>query len=284
MITMTQDRFNLSINRYPLDDFEGFTPNEMHGLLYSPYDEKKSPLILSTEIDEHLIYQTEFYNHITQYLDMIRGQQPMKLTQKGNLPRKFCRELCDRDILEEDIVAFKNRPIMREEDSYYIHFINMFTQLIGFTKKRHGTISLTKKCEKYLDTNTASELYQHLFSAYTTRFNWGYSDRYPESWITQGGFGFSIFLVQKYGDKAREIKFYSDKYLRAFPSAIREFHDAIYSSSEEQFQRCYYLRVFRRFLKRFGLIEIEEDAYFHSHNHTIIKKELLDQIIIWKIL
>ena len=26
-------------------DFEGFSPNNMHGLLYSTFDEKKSPLI-----------------------------------------------------------------------------------------------------------------------------------------------------------------------------------------------------------------------------------------------
>ncbi|CAG0977328.1 hypothetical protein METP2_01751 [Methanosarcinales archaeon] len=31
MVSMGQDRFNLATNRYPLDDFEGFTPNEMHG-------------------------------------------------------------------------------------------------------------------------------------------------------------------------------------------------------------------------------------------------------------
>ncbi|MFQ5974777.1 MAG: hypothetical protein ACE5J5_00480 [Candidatus Hydrothermarchaeales archaeon] len=239
---------------------------------------------MGTEIDERLICQAEFYNHIIQYLDMLREQQPLRLTQRGNLPRKFCRELCDMDILEEDRVAFKNRPIIKEEDSYYIHLINLFTQLIGFTKKRHGTISLTKKCEKYLDKNSASELYLYLFSGYTRKFNWGYSDRYPESWIIQGGFGFSIFLLQKYGDKAREIKFYSDKYLRAFPSAIEEFSGTLYLGSEDEFRRCYYLRVFRRFLKRFGLIEIEEDPSFISANHTIIKKELLDQTIRWKIL
>ena len=45
-----------------------------------------------------------------------------------------------------------------------------------------------------------------------------------------------------------------------------------------------YLRVFERFLERFGLIEIEEDASFVSYNHVIMKKELLDQVIGWKIL
>lgn len=282
MVFMGQDRFNLASNRCQLDDFEGFTPNEMHGLLYSTSDKENSPLILNPEINEKLITQVRFYNHITQYLHMIKDQQPLKLTQKGNLTRKFCRDLCDMDILEEDRIAFKNRSIMREEDSYYIHLINIFTQLIEFTRKKQGRISLTKKCEEYLNKKSASELYQYLFTAYSTKFNWGYNDLYPEAWIIQGGFGFSIFLVQKYGDKAREMKFYSDKYLRAFPLAIREFHDTEYSTGEEQFQRCFYLRVFKRFLKRFGLIEIEERGDFLSNNQTIIKKELIDHAIKWK--
>lgn len=284
MVSIDLYRFNLPTNGYPLDDFEGFTPNEMHRLLYSPYDKEKSPLILNPKINDKLITQVRFYNHITQYLRMLKEQQPLKLTQKGNLSRKFCRELCDMDVLEGDRIVFKNRPIMREEDSYYIHLINIFTQLIEFTRKKHGTIKLTNKCEEYLDKKSASELYQYLFTIYTTRFNWGYSDLYPESWIIQGGFGFSIFLVQKYGDKAREIKFYSDKYLRAFPSVMRDFPDTEYSTGEEQFQRCYYLRVFKRFLKRFGLIEIEERGDFLLNNQTIIKKELTDQVIKWKIL
>lgn len=281
MVSIGQDCFNFSTNRYPFDDFEGFIPDEMHGLLYSTFDKEKSPLIINPEINDKLIAQVKFYDHIMQYLHKVKEQQPVKLTQRGNLPRKFCRELCDLDILEEDRVAFNNHPIMREEDSYYIHFVNSFTQLVEFTRKKNGTISLTNKCIEYLDKKSTSELYQYLFTNYSTRFNWGYSDLYPESRIIQGGFGFSIFLVQKYGDKPREIKFYSDKYLRAFPSAIRDFPDTEYSTSEERFQRCYYLRVFKRFLKRFGLIEVEEGDFL-SNNQIISRKELIDHVIKWK--
>ena len=262
-------------------DFEGLTSNEMRGLLCSPYDEDKSLLRLNTEIDNKLIGQVQFYNHILQYLNLLREQQPLKLTQKGNLPRKFCRELCDMDILEDERDYFKKHPLRREEDSHYINLINIFTQLLGFTKKKHGTKSLTNKCEKYLEEKSPSELYRYLFTIYTTRFNWGYFDLYPESTIIQGGFGFSIFLVQKYGNKPREIRFYSDKYLRAFPIVMGDFPDTSYSSGEKEFQRCYYVRVFERFLKRFGLIEIVEGDIL-SDNQTIIKKELIDQLIKWK--
>lgn len=282
---MALERFDISTNYYPLDDFEGFTPNEMDGLLRTPFDESKSPLILNRDIDDCLVTQVEFYNHITQYLDMLRERQPLKLTQKGNLPRKFCREISEHDIFEDTIFGafLKNNPPVKEDDNKYVHIINLFTRLVGFTRKKHGTLSLTNKYEKYLETKSKSEIYQYMFSTYATKFNWAYSDLYPDGWIIQAGFGFSIFLVQKYGDEPREMKFYSDKYLRAFPNAMKVFPGAKVFTDEKAFQDCYYIRVFERFMKRFGLIEIIEDDDFLSGNHTIVKKELIDQAIGWKI-
>ncbi len=56
-----------SQNQYFDVDFEGFSPNNMHGLLYSTFDEKKSPLILANEIDGKLISNVEFNNHIINF-------------------------------------------------------------------------------------------------------------------------------------------------------------------------------------------------------------------------
>ncbi|MCL0033580.1 hypothetical protein M1M99_02040 [Thermodesulfovibrionales bacterium] len=83
-------------------------------------------------------------------------------------------------------------------------------------------------------------------------------------------------VVALYGRKERG-------HLHAFPSVMRDFPDKEYSSGESQFQNCYCLRVFERFLKRFGLIEIEEKGDFPSATEIITKKELIDQLIKWKI-
>lgn len=273
-----------AISNYQIGDFEGFTPEEMHGLLYSPFDPDRSPLILNTGIACESICQVKFYHHILQYLHALRGQEPLKLTQKGNLPRKFCRELFDLKIYEDDIIAkhFQKNPLMKEDDFPYINLINIITHLSKFTKKQHGKISLAKKCHKFMTSGTAPALYCELFKTYITKFNWGYFDHYPESWIIQGGFGFSMLLVQKYGDRARPIEFYCDKYLKAFPGLMRDFPDKSYSSGMKQFQNCYELRVFERFLQRFGFIDIEKKDAFHSMTQTIIKKNLIDQVVKWK--
>ena len=63
---------------------------------------------------------------------------------------------------------------------------------------------------------------------------------------------------------------------------MRDFPDTPYSSGMKQFERCYYIRVFERFLQRFGFIDIEKKGDFHSMAQTIIKKDLIDQVVKWK--
>ena len=275
------DYFKHAANNCPVDDFEGFTAYEMHGLLYFPFDEKKSPLSLNTEVESKLISKSSFYNHIIKYLEHLRENQPLKLTQKGNLPRKFCRELFDMGLIEGEMIISRNQ-ITREHDSLYIHAINVFTRLAGLTKKINWKISLTKKSVHFTDNKVPCEIYNYLFKKYVTKFNWGYSDGYPQSWIIQGSFGFTIFLVQKYGNDARNIEFYSDKFLRAFPSAIQDYHGNIVFSAEEKFQNCYYLRVFKRFLKRFGLVNLVCTGDLLLRKTTITKTELIDPVINWR--
>jgi hypothetical protein len=224
-----------SENQYFDVDFEGFSPNNMHGLLYSTFDEKKSPLILANEIDGKLISNVEFNNHIINYLLKLKEEEPLK-------------ENSSKTYIEK-------HPIMKEEDSFYIRLVNILTELAGFTKKVHGKKSLTKRCSKLLAFESSYQIYRDIFLTYTRKFNWGYFDLYPESSIIQNGFGFSIFL---------------------------EFSDNPYFTGKDQYEKCYYIRTFDRFLYRFGLIDIEKKGKFPSEQRFIMKKDLLDILIKWK--
>jgi hypothetical protein len=281
LINMNDD-FDIDafIGRQPLIDFEGFSPAQMHVLLYNPFESERSPLSLNSDISSSKLEKSKFFNDILEYLNLVRGRQPMRLTQRGNLPRAFCRELVERDILEGDRINFEYKKLWREEDSYYISVIDIFMDLAGLTKKRHGKKTLTKSAEQYLEGNLI-DLYHYIFRVYTRKLNWGYSDYYPDSWIIQGGFAFSIFLVQKYGDKKRKTSFYSDKFLRAFPAAIGEFPGRSYSTPEEQFHDCYSLRTFERFLLRFGLIEIETERDGYKSKMWAKKTDLIDALVRW---
>lgn len=271
------------VNRYPLDDFEGFTPYEMHGLLYATFDEESSPMVFHPEIGIDPIFQVPLLHHVLMCLLLLREREPLKLTQKGNLPRFFCQELYNKGIREHERGIYKQHPIMKEEDSPYIHMINLMTRLCGLTRKYGGKIRTTKKCRTVLDQNAHPKLFQELFTNFTRKFNWGYPDRYPDAWIIQGGFGFSILLVQRYGDVPREVKFYAKKFLQAFPSVLEEFPGDEYFPSEDNFTWCYYIRGFERFLKRFGLIEIQKTDDFSPELYRITKNKIIDKIITWKV-
>ena len=77
-------------------------------------------------------------------------------------------------------------------------------------------------------------------------------------------------------------KFYSNKFLRAFPFTVDDFPDKPYFTGKDQYEKCYYIRTFDRFLYRFGLIDIERKGKFPSEQRFIMKKELLDILIKWK--
>ena len=57
------DYFSLSSNENPKDDFEGLSPNQMQGLLYSPFEEAKSPLSFNSNVDDNMISKVIFVNH-----------------------------------------------------------------------------------------------------------------------------------------------------------------------------------------------------------------------------
>jgi len=269
----------LGKNFQPIDDFEGFSSFEMDGLLYYTYDEEKSPLRLNLNLSESEFLQLKFYAHMNEYIGMLKDFQPLKLTKLGNLPRKFCRDLYDSGVKDKDLWARRGHPINQERDSTYIHALSLLVKDIGLTKKRVGKLTLTLKGEKHLNKEDHPILFQEMFRQFTRRFNWGYNDGYPESWIIQGGFAFSIFLLQRYGDVARPPEFYSEKFLKAFPMAVKEFKDS-YVTREEHFARAYTLRTFKRFLEWFGLVKTSED----EHSLTVLtvkKKPLVDKIFEW---
>lgn len=269
-------------NNTPLEDFEGFTPNEMTGLLYAPFDPSRSCMRLNSEIDEEKLKGSYFVKDIRLYLERIRSLQPMKLTVKGNLQRKFCRGLISDGICSEGGRNFDKWPLMGEDDSHYRLVMDNFTRMIGLTKKRNNRLSLTRKGEKMYKASLR-DFYLLIFENYCRRLNWGCIDHYPDADIIQRSFLFSLFLIQKYGNTKRKTSFYSEKFIKAFQTVLDEFDERL-STRENFLLCCYSLRVFKRFMKRFDLIEITEiksDDHPFMEDNLILKKEPVDDLILW---
>ena len=266
----------MSRNYEHVNDFEGITSYEMHGLLHFVFDSKRSPLQINEKIENEKIKSSKFFCDIKYYLEKIIKEQPIKLTQNGNLPKQFCQDLID-DKIEIDH-WFENKKIRKETDSYIIHLLHVIGKVSGLTKTIKGQLTLTKTADKLLKSDKYSELFFHIFKLFSKKFNWGYSDGYGRFWIIQAGFDYTIYLLKKYGSEEKEIEFYSEKYLKAFPTAIEECNKT-YMKPEEEFRNCYKIRVFERFLCLFSLAKIiGKENYQTGEKKRYAKTELFDEI------
>ena len=264
-------------NLRPRDEFCGLSPDQMCNFLYVPFD--------STEI---VTFSDNFPNPpaaraftLVLLLADACGDKGLKATAKGYLPAQFCREAAIVSLGEKGHRELNfGSKVRKELDFYELHVVRLAARMAGLIRKYQGRFLRTKKCEKYLSSSSNGKLYLELFTAFTRKFNWAYSDRYEDLSIIQEAFLFSLFLIHRFGDEFRCPTFYEEKFLQAFPTALDAVSDPVYGSKEEQLKRCYSLRTMKRFAHFFGLIELDGDyPRLVSQNYKMKKSPLLDQLL-----
>jgi hypothetical protein len=167
--------------------------------------------------------------------------------------------------------------LYKETDSDIISLTQIISELAGIIKKRSGKLSLTKKGENILKQNDDFELFKLLFKAFIEKFNWSYFDFFDDEQLGQLGVGFTLILLEKYGDNYRTNDFYSTKYLKAFPW-FKENVETLYSTVEEEMNNCYTVRTFERFLNYFNLIKLKSERK-RFENFELRKSPIFDKII-----
>lgn len=272
-----QDHINKIVNNQnhqPIPDFDGYSPFEMHQILHFTFG-ADSPLTLNKLSD--IEYQRiPLFNQIKYLLKFIEQTGEIKLTKKGFLPTNVVSDLYKQGYLKDKFIENGISKLYKETDSDSVHLTRILTELAGLVKKRKGVLSLTKSSTKIISDNDS--LLRLLLSTYTSKFNWAYFDGYGDHQIGQLGFGYSLILLSKYGNEKHSESFYSEKYLNAFPDLLN-FIEPDYSSIEDNAARCYSLRTFEKFMKYFGLIEIEEKGKMFDSVKFITKADLFDKLI-----
>lgn len=266
-------------NRSALAEFCGLTPNQMTHMLYTPFT---SPETVRFSTGMRGVEDAEIMQVFITLVEAI-GETGLKATASGNLPLKFCKVLAQQ--LQEN--KDDNDPrrmliggIRSETDLGVLHCTRLVAQHAGLIRKYRGKFVLTRKCRDMLAGEDYGSLYFELFKAYSTKFNWGYRDGYPEAEIVQLSFLYTLFLLLKYGDVQRSQKFYEDKFLTAFPTALEMFPETSYSSAEDQTRHCYFLRSLDRFAAFFGLAELKPKSQeLVRYGYLIGKSALLDRFV-----
>ena len=269
--------FSQQRNQSPLDDFQGLSPEQMHRMLYFPFDTPRLvsfPQVLPTKTSAPAI---TLFSLLAEAI----GQKGVKSTATGNLPRNFCREAAQALWGQEKYRdKTKYGGINTETDFSELHSIRLTATIAGLIRKYRSRFVLTKKCSRILADHSMEGIYPLLLTAYVRKFNWAYRDRYPEFGFIQQSFLFTLYLLFQHGSDWQPNTFYEDCFLRAFPMVIESGESHPMSSPEETVRRCYTWRCLVNFTGFFGLAQVvpaSEDIL--NREYRIKKQALLEQAV-----
>ena len=79
--------------------------------------------------------------------------------------------------------------------------------------------------------------------------------------IGQYAWGFSLYLLARFGAELRATDFYAAKYQAAFPHLLEPLKDRPYHTRQQQFYGNHTRRMHGLFAKWFGLVTIEHTPY-----------------------
>lgn len=262
-------------NKRPVLEFEGYSPSDMHNIMYCTFD-AFSPIKLQTLKNEEYL-KIPIFNQIRYLAEIINREGEIKLTDTGNLPVKVVKELYEQGFIKEKQIEAGWVKLINENDASSIKLTKLLIQQIGITKKRNNKLSLTKNSNSII--NDYDLLFRLIFFTYTSGFNWAFFDGYGDHNIGKLAFGFSLILISKYGNEQQIDTFYAEKYITAFPALLDKISHKEYRNLKEEAYSCYSLRTFDHFLDYFGLIKIEEEGSFLDCKKYITKTELFDKLI-----
>jgi hypothetical protein len=264
-----------------LSDFDGLSPEQMHHFLHFPFESEELVVFsgnLSGEPGAPIL------NLFRLLVDGI-GESGLKPTAKGNLPRNFCREAA-LTYSGEEVHREKTRHgnINSEEGFFELHVTRVVAEMAGLIRKYRGKFILSRNCRKILQEQGYGGIYLRLFQSYSQQFNWAYRDGYPELGFIQQSFLFTLYLLQRYGDRWRPHTFYADRFLQAFPRILEEVEPSPYRTPEETVTSCYTLRMLENYLGFLGLAELQETSReLYSYQFKVRKQPLLDAVVTFNV-
>jgi hypothetical protein len=265
-------------NSLPLAEFHALSPEQMYRILNFPFASPSYVRFadpLAQEPEAPLVTLFEL-------LVAGIGEKGVKATARGNLPRALCREVALKYMGEE---GYQKRTryagINKEEDFYDLHVTRLVAEMAGLIRVHRGRFILSRDGQVLHRRSGMAAIYPRLLRVFVEEFNWAYGDGYDELAFIQHSFLFTLYLLNRYGDKPRPSAFYEEAYLHAFPALVEEVGASPYSTPRESVGRCYVLRTFEQFAKFFGLARLEQSEYAGgaSVDCTISSTPLLDSVV-----
>ena len=266
------ERFMRQRNQAPIADFHGLSPDQMHRILHFPFDSPNLVTYATVVAGEPRAPILTLFRLLAEAI----GEQGLKATATGNLPRNVCREAAsvywgDEAIREDGRFVHINK----EEDFSHLHVTRLVAGLSGLIRKYRGRFILSRECRRSLAEHGLAGIYPRLLLSYVRDFNWAYQDGFPDLGFIQRSFLFTLYLLNLYGGEWLPEVFYEDAFLRAFPTVLSEAAPKPYSTPEKTVCSCYTWRVLVNFAAFLGLDEVEPTTEDRHDRQCRVKKRLL---------
>src|SRR4030042_5746664 len=130
-------------NRTAIADFEGLSPEKMYAIDYKQF-EPECPVRFHKVINPDIIASSPVMKMFQIVLNAIQEDNGLKLTVKGNLPRKVVNEIFNLNIYK----VLKDRDYftktLNELDYYPAAVINSLLKVAGITKISKNKLHLTR--------------------------------------------------------------------------------------------------------------------------------------------
>jgi hypothetical protein len=265
-------------NQAAIDEFHGLSPEQMHRFLHFPFD---TPELATFPSCLDITPKAPIVSLFNLLVDAI-GEQGLKATATGNLPRNFCRESALAYLGEEEYQRWSQYGELRSEPEFReMHVARLVAELAGLVRKYKGKFILSRECRKLLAEDGPSGIYPRLFLAFVRKYNWAYQDNYGEIPFIQQSFLFSLYLLNRYGNDWQTNTFYEDCFLRAFPDLLSQVQPfGSYYSPEKVLRNSYSIRCLEHFAQFLGLAETERPAHDrYTEGFKVRKLATLEQVV-----
>jgi len=261
------ESFTATYDHDPLPGFDGLSPEQMQALLYAP---TRSPEVLRVARSLDTTPRAPLLAWFHLIADAL-GEDGVRATQKGNLPRALCRDAAMRAHDDPDFGPHSYLPkpheVRGEDDLFPLHRARVIARDAGLVRLYRQRWTLTRRAREALAAGDEAELYLRLFESATFRIDWRYGTRYAGMDMLQPTWPFLLRLLQRYGDEPRPADFYVGALLEAFPAfedeAIAgidpwmiELGDPV-ETAVRRLRRAIRSLALERFARQLGLVELE---------------------------
>lgn len=220
-----------------------------------------SPLQLRPGLKDEDVAHLPFLRFTRALLSGIQEAQPLKLTQKGNLPRALVQSLYDLRLFPNKYVDDGSLKLLGEDVFYELLVAHALCGIAKWIQKRNGKAGLTKKGLLMLQGSQAL-LYQELLKIYTQQYNWVHTEQWSfgATQTGQTGWAFVMYELLRQGDTPQGDKYYAKLYFQLLPRLFEQYHDSPYFSANAKAESNLRYRFFEGFARLFGLVEIVREV------------------------